>query len=278
MMSIRIKSILTVTIASILGTSFLWVFNIYYVLRDWSLFWDGFATFFAIVLFLVIATALVVFYFFKPISASEIKFSNNETLSNEEDKKLMKAMSSMPLLIILINIVGFFVGPVSKHIIAAIGAGNNPFNLTLLTSVIFSVSIGFYIAFIEIRLLEAHFQFLHMHRGNESTLLDQRKFTWAGRQFLLGMTILTITFGLFFSAGKGYLSEELLAPSKMDGISSASQTEDFRVQAWSKALQGEILDLNESSPEVRARLSEYVLKMGLLGLIVLAVCRVDKPS
>ena len=205
-MTIRVKSIITVSLASFLGTAFLWIFNIYYVLKDWSLFWDGFIIFFIIVLVLVISATIIILNRFKIIKIAEINLNNKKRLTIEEDINLKKALATMPLMISLINVVGFFLGPVIKHVLTALSAGINPLNLTLITSIIYSVSIGIYIAFIEIRLMEGFFQTVQLSKGEESINLKNREHSWSKRQYILGLTISAITFGLMFPAGKGFLS------------------------------------------------------------------------
>jgi methyl-accepting chemotaxis protein len=267
-MSIRVKSLLTVAVVSLLGTAFLWNFNIFYVLRDWSAYRDGLSFFLLIVLVLVAAASAVIWVAFLPVSRAEKKMKSGEILDAGEDRAAGKAMNRMPVIIIVVNVAGFFIGPTAKHMASALVAGQNPLTGALLTSIFYSVGIGFYIAFVEIRLLEGYFFPIQHKRGRQD--IDQiNRSRWGIRQMLLGMTIFFLAFGLFYSAGRGYLREELLAPAQIDSVTAASESTDYRVNLWNRALEGETLSLSESSPEIAWRLEEYLLKMGLLGVIIL---------
>ncbi len=268
-MTIRGKSITAVAVSSLAGTTFLWVFNIFYVLRDWSLFWDGFSLFMGIVAALVAAASLVLFFFFRTIVQAEKVLMISHSLEPEEGEALDRKVRRLPLVISLINLVGFFLGPLLKQLMTALAAGSNPFNLGLLTSILYSVSIGFYVSFIEIRLLESFLHTLQLKR-NRSRFSEKDRKSWKSRQMLMGFSILTLAFGLFFSAGKGYLTQELLAPAALDGVTSASETHDARSVYWSAALEGNAPDLTENDPYIMARQGEFYLKMFLLGLVVSA--------
>jgi methyl-accepting chemotaxis protein len=267
-MSIRLKTIMVISVASIAGTSFLWNFNIFYVVRNWSLYWDGFSVFFGIALSLILLADIVVFLVFRPVAAAEKRHNAGRKLTEAEDESFEKSVGKMPLIVSMVNIFGFFLGPLSKRIISTLVMGENPLSIGLLTSVIFSVAIGVYIAFIEIRMIEGYLTPLQLNRDRRS-IDGLKKKRWSGSQFLLGFTLFFLAFGLFFSAGKGYLTEELLAPSRVDVVSSASETTDIRSELWSRALSGEKVELDEMHPDVSGRLWEYVFKMGLLGFIIM---------
>lgn len=213
-MSVRLKTIITFSVASTLGTVFLWVFNIFYVIRNWGLFWDGLALFFTIVAALIIVSDVIIWFLFKPASAAEKKIRAGESFTSEENLGLDKVFGKMPAVIFITNGIGYLIGPLIKRIASALVAGDNPFNLSTLSTVIYSIAIGLYIAFIEIRLIEGYFLPLQIAQGRKSTD-SMPELKWASRQTSLVVTILILVFGLFFSAGQGYLLEELYAPGRI---------------------------------------------------------------
>ena len=235
-MSVRIKTIITITAASLIGTIFLWNFNIFYVLRNWGLYWEGLGTFYIIVGALIITTDIAVWFIFRRIAAIEQKCDSDGKMNEEDNQELLNVLRKVPRIIISVNIIGFFLGPLIKRILTAVGSGESPLNLSTLSSIIFSVSIGVYVAFIEIRLIERYFQPLQMKMGRKSVDNMVSK-SWASRQAMLVATVFILVFGLFFSAGMGYLLEELLAPgnlpdvqasaagaaSEVDGVSAGSE-------------------------------------------------------
>ena len=314
-MSIRLKTIITFSIASIFGTSFLWTFNIFYVLRNWGLFWDGLVVFASIVAGLIIVSDIIIWFTFRASKTIERRISDGEELDDGDNAALDGLLWKMPVIIFATNSVGYFIGPLLKRIMSAIVQGGNPWNLSTITTVVYSVSIGVYIAFIEIRLIERFLQPLLIARGRIS-IEGMKRRSWSKRQHTLVVTILLLVFGLFFSAGQGYLLEELFAPIRLsyentgtdavttasgqvtevaadevsaasdaaeqageddypgeevDSVSAASRTNSDRIELWERALNGEVLSINENDPEIRGRLAEYTIKMLLLGLIAAAL-------
>jgi len=255
---------------TILGTVFLWNFNILYVLRDWSHYTAGLQAFITVVVILLSAASLIFWIQLKPVGLADSLFRRGESLSEDQDKALGRSISRMPLVISLVSVVGFFLGPIMRIVGGAIATGEPVLPITLFTSILFSVSIGAYVAFLEIRLIEGFFHPLQLKRGRVSIEQTSRH-KWSQRQLILGMTLLMLTFGLFFSAGMGYLKEELTAPALVDGVSSASESVDFRTDLWRRALEGETLSLDERNPAIGLRMREFLLKMGLLGLITLVL-------
>ena len=268
-MTIRGKSIASVVFTSLGGTAFLWVFNIFYVLRNWSLFFDGLAVFAAVVIGLMIVVSLGVGRFLKPLLEAEDQMNSTGILTGETDKQLDRIIKRLPIVITLVNGIAFFLVPLLKHLISRLAIGENPFNFGMFTSILYSVSIGVYVVFIESRLTEIYLHPLKMAR-RRSFLDEENRKKWLLRQLLLSFTILILAFGLFFSAGKGYLTEELLAPSRMDALSGASDAHDARSGYWASALEGSRVNLTENSPYILARQGEYTLKMFILAMIVTA--------
>jgi len=269
-MSIRFKSVLTMVLGALLGTIFLWNFNIFYVLRDWSIYFDGLVTFIFIVITLVIISSIIMWRVFKPIAQAELLFKEGQSLSKEEDKAVSRAMQRMPLIISLIGVVGFLIGPIMKRVAAAAMEGTPVISFGLLTSIVYSVAIGVYTSFLEIRLIEGYFYQIQQNRKRTSIEQTKQR-SWKNRQLLMGFNIMFLSIALFFSSGIGYLEEELLAPGEIDAVSAASENTDYRVDLWTRALQGENLELDQHHPAIAGRLAEYCLKMFILAVIVLAL-------
>jgi methyl-accepting chemotaxis protein len=266
-MSVRTKTLLTVIILSYLGTFFQWNFNIFYIQRNWSLYFDGMGSFLLIVTALVVLAVVILFLAMRHVQRAEKLIRSGTSLSSDESDRLDKGFHQVPLIILGVNIFGFFIGPIAQHSVTALAAGEPLFTVALITTVIYSLGIGLYVLFVEIRLFERYRMNLQMLRG-ETRLRSYRPNGWSRRQFALGLTIIVFTFSLMYASGMGYLREELLAPAGVDAWSAASETADVRTQLWTRALEGTPLELTESSPEILPRMLEYVGKMTLLGLII----------
>lgn len=267
-MSVRIKAVGTMIGISILGTVFLWNFNIFFVLRDWSIYGEGLLAFLLVVISLLLSAGIIFWRQLKAVAVADSLFRRGDKLSPDQDRELGRSISRMPLVVSLISVVGFFIGPVMKNVAGTLVSGEAVYPLTLMTTIIYSVSIGAYVAFLEIRLIEGYLHPLQLKRARSSIDQTTRR-KWAHRQIVLGGTLIILVFGLFFSAGMGYLREEMTAPARLDGITAASENQDYRVELWTSALEGDALELDESHPAIALRMKEYFLKMGSLGLFSL---------
>ena len=217
-MSLRIKTSITFSVVAILGAFLLWFFNIFYVLRDWSILWDGFGLFTGVVAGLVVISDIIIWFLMKPATGFERKLRAGEDLSDEDKASLDEIFRKTPLLLIVVTAIGFLLWPLLTRIVLPLSMGENPFNLITFTTVIYTSAIGVFTGFLEIRLVELFFHPLKLAQKKQ-TIKGMKKQSWAFRQFALVQTIFIMVFGLFFSAGQGYLMEELVAPGEL-GFSS----------------------------------------------------------
>ena len=214
-MSTRIKSIITFSIVSILGAVLLWMFNIFYVQRDWSIIWNGFGLFALTVIVLIAVSDIIIWIILVPLVRAEKKIISGDELLERDIHSLEGVFSRTPVLILAANLIGYLLWPVINKLLPALSGTGSPFTLAALTSLLYSMSIGLFSAFIETRLLELYFQPLKLSRKKQS-IDGMKQKSWSKHQFLLVQTIFILVFGLFFSAGQGYLLEELLAPARLE--------------------------------------------------------------
>jgi methyl-accepting chemotaxis protein len=266
-MSVRLKTLLSIFALSYLGTFFQWNFNVFYIERNWGLYFDGFGRFLIIVTSLVVLSEIILFFAMRHIVSAEKALSAGQKLDHLASLRLDRSLSRVTIIIVALNAVGFFVGPLTTHILNAISQGRPGFSVDLGTTLLYSLAIGSYVLFLELRLYE-RFRNRLQHLRGETRIRNYRPRGWQRRQFALGLTIVAFSFGLMYAAGMGYLREELLAPGGVDAWSGATEAVDVRTELWRQALEGNAPQLNENSPEVLPRMLEYLGKMGLLGLII----------
>ncbi len=269
-MSVRSKTLLSIIVLSYLGAFFQWNFNIFYIQRNWSLYWEGFGSFIIIVTALLVTAVGYIFFFMRGIGAAEKALKSGEAIDADADRRLDRAIKTVPVIILVVNLIAFFIGPVTQSTIRALGSGEPVISANLLTTIIYSFSVGLYVLFLEIRLFERFRIPLQRLRGATS-LNEFKPNGWRRRQFALGFTVVIFAFGLLYAAGMGYLREELLAPGGIDAWSAASESVDYRVELWRSAIEGNPPVLTVNSPQIVPRLTEYIWKMLVLGLIIAAL-------
>ncbi|AHC15975.1 methyl-accepting chemotaxis protein [Salinispira pacifica] len=269
-MSIRWKTILAVATVSYISTFLQWNFSIFYVQRDWSIYFHQFGTFQLIVTALVVAASIVLFFAMAGISSAERRLKRGDLLDSFEEIRLDRLLNRVPGILAVVNVLGFLVGPAAQYAVRVSAQGQPFFSFDLLTILVYSASFGFYVLFVELRLFERYS--LTLHRLRRRTHLDHhRKNAWEKRQFMMAMTIIVFATGLLLASGMGYLEEELLAPGEVDAGSAATEVADYRMELWEQALEGNAPDLTINSPRLRPRLTEFFGKMFLLAGIITAM-------
>lgn len=266
-MTIRFKTILMYAALSFSGAAFFWLIDVLYIQRDWSRMSSGlglYATWVGLVIVLTIVFLLL-------ILAKAMKYeklAKSGDLPDQAQLKLIDA-SVRPISWVLIggNIVMLVLLPSIDHLLNSASRQLNPWNIDLLTRFIGATAVTSMVSFLEIRMFERFWMALQL-LFKRSIVDGRTKRRWVSRQFTMGFIVFAFSFGLLFSSGMGYLKEELLAPGQVDGVSSASQHSDYRVELWQQALDGGNVQLDVTSPEIRHRIREYVLKTLALGAII----------
>ena len=72
-MGLRLKTILSLVFISFLGTVFLWLFHIFYVLRNWALLTQNIDRFLINVVLLLSVSSLILYFLSSPLAKAEKK-------------------------------------------------------------------------------------------------------------------------------------------------------------------------------------------------------------
>ncbi|MBN2658156.1 MAG: methyl-accepting chemotaxis protein [Spirochaetales bacterium] len=266
--SFRFFILLNFVVTDLIGTALLWSFSIFYILRDYSRFAENLPTFASIVFILILIVALILGFRLTPLVGEAGILQSGNRPDRETREKTNKVISSLPLIFMGANITGFFIGPVIQYVIKSLTLGLPFLGFDLLSAILYSTGIGLGVTVIQMRITDRILFSFEMER--KLYLIEKSRPDWARRQYIIGFSIFYICFTLFTTAGLSYLKEEMYAPSRVDATSGASEHMDYRVRFWSAALEGKAPLLNDHTPELAVRLNEFYLKMGLLGVLIVA--------
>ncbi len=245
LMSIRTKTIGTLVLVSLAGVAFLWNFNIFFVLRDWSRYTDSLPLFLANTGVLIAVASAVLFVQTAPLS--RLERSPGEKLGDSDSvREIGKRLSRVVRTFLAVNGIGFFLGPLLQHVARGMLKGDPVFGLGLYVSLVYSTAIGLYAALIEIRLMERYTLPL-IERGNQTRLSGKAAASIITRQFQIGGVLVYLAFALLFSAGYGFLTGHAALSGGLDAESSATVQEETDI------------------------VGEFAVKMTLLGISVAAL-------
>lgn len=244
-MNIRTKIIGTLVLVSIAGVIFLWNFNIFFVLRDWSRYTDGLRLFLVNVGVLIGTASLILFFQTAPLSRME-RATREKGEGTADLHAIGTRLSRIMKTFLGVNAIGFFLGPLLQHVARGIISGDPVFNLGLYVSLIYSTAIGLYAALIEIRLIERYTLPL-IERCNLTHLSGKTSRSIITRQFQIGGVLVFLSFALLFSAGYGFLTGHAAFVGGLDAESAATALAENDISG------------------------EFAFKMTLLGLAVVAL-------
>src|SRR3972149_7703815 len=105
---LRLKINLIITLTAVFFVSFMWIFNTEMVFRNWTRAIKDLPIFIGIVAGIIVIALSIVFYMLKPLVGFLKKIEAKSTPDNEERIKALKAMVRLPMIIILLNVFGFF--------------------------------------------------------------------------------------------------------------------------------------------------------------------------
>lgn len=154
MKSIRLKIFTIMYGVSLLSMLFMQFFTEFFLNRNTEEKGSTFFLVFIVLTILVGIASVILYVLLKPFTESIKKIETGKAIDEIEKKQARRIISKVPSIIILLNIVGFFFGPIVSYIAMALAAGKT-FNIQEIISVLFlNVSIGFMSALQQILLID----------------------------------------------------------------------------------------------------------------------------
>ncbi len=196
MKSLRLKVILTYVIFSIFILILMRLFHGIMVLYRPTYIFEGLNTFIPVVLVIMISSALYLWIVGAPLD-------NGKFSTGEDRNKLISIISKIPKVIMLVNLFGFFIGPIV--IISLKLKGESLFQAVHIITILFNVGFGMFAALFEIKLIDIFLQ-KQKEEFNIFFITDDSKTTSSSNKLILAVIIgVYLAIMLMIAAIVGYL-------------------------------------------------------------------------
>ncbi len=205
MKSIRLKTILFFTLISLGAISLMRLFHGIYVLYSWDYILSELTLFSIICGSLILTSSAALLIIGRPLDIGRKKLSTGEALDQKLQEKILSRLKSYPILVLIINILGFLLGPLANFGLKGYSLVET---ITILTT-LYNVGIGMVAALLEIQVIHliilpftAMLQIRQIKAQHLKKALTNRSRTI--------LTVLAVSFFVFFltlAAGYGTLEE-----------------------------------------------------------------------
>ncbi|MBN2531692.1 MAG: hypothetical protein JXB88_02310 [Spirochaetales bacterium] len=139
---LRTKNILILTIVSIIMVSGMWIFNNLFVLRDPAMITSGLGIFIIIVVILIGIASIIIYSLLTPVVKILKIIEENGNPDNDSRWRARRRIKHIPLVFIIVNVCGFFLGPVSMMIVRQFTVNHTFFTLINILTIFYNVCIG----------------------------------------------------------------------------------------------------------------------------------------
>jgi methyl-accepting chemotaxis protein len=140
--NVRIKIILIMVLVSIIMTSGMWIFNNLFVLRAQGQLTSGLYIFIPIVIVLISIASLIIYSVLAPVVKILQIIEENGNPDMNSRWLARRRITYIPLIFIVVNLCGFFLGPVSMMVVRVITAGQPFFTLLNILTIVYNICIG----------------------------------------------------------------------------------------------------------------------------------------
>jgi methyl-accepting chemotaxis protein len=266
-MSLRWKSITALAVVTIIGSTFLRVFRDVFVFRSFERTTEGLATYAGIVFGLMIITSIILYFWLTPADEYYESVQKGKEIKPGAREKAIRRVSSVTFVIILVNVIGFIIGPIVYQARFAAAGGFDFFSSYLWISLLFSFSIGLICGIAELQIIES--STIQFKIALDARVLDKKvnRMPIGGQNLFLTMSVFLFTFGLTAAANIGYYHEEI----RME----QSVVRGEPVPEWYHELRAEITGENDMAlhnPVLGGRLMRILLELfGLAALLMIFV-------
>ena len=252
--NLRLKIISILAVVSIIMVCGMWVFNNLYVVRDITKITDNLHIFILIVVLLIFIGSVILFKMTKPLVITLKKIENNTSVNYEERIAARKIINRLPIVIIMINVFGFIIGPNAMMITRAITNNQPYFTIMNFLTILYNTTIGLVSALEQISLfnivLTKPKMSLEIHDFNEFEKKKGTHISLRAKNILLPIALVLMISLMIGVAGWGYYNEE-------SNHSISSKLIDSKTESYSKDLHNQ-------------KQMTYIIQMGILfGMLLL---------
>lgn len=263
------KIVGVIWVVSLLALALMWINHTAFLGRDMSQITSGLSIFLIIVFAILIAASAYVLVRLRPLVPILVAADSGQDVSEADNLAARRLIAAIPRIIIGVQLLGFFVGPLISSFVRSLGEGGSFLNLQTLMTLLESVSIGVLAALLEVNIIN-YMLIGPIEKLSSHAFPPGQAVTPAPRRAVV-ITIATAFFAvaLIGTAGFGYVREILLLPiaSIAGGVDHVSPQS---VQAYSEATAAaQAGSVSEMAAFARQKLGFFLAEFALLAVIVL---------
>jgi len=148
--SIRLSVIAVIVLVAVFFVAFMWVFNTVYVQKDWQRSISTLPSFAGVVILILAAACIIIFIRLRILVDCLEKIKQGKGVELYARLQARKVIVQLPLIIILVNVFGFFIGPPAQMAVGYFLRGDPFFTDTNMLICFYNVMIGFVCALVVI--------------------------------------------------------------------------------------------------------------------------------
>ena len=212
---------------SLIALTFMWINHTAFLGRDMGQITTGLSTFIIIVFVILTVASAYVFVRLRPLVGILVDVESGRVATDEDRTAARRLIAAIPRIIIGVQVLGFFVGPLVSALVRALTSGGTFVSLQTLLTVLESVAIGTLAALLEVNLV--NFMLIDPIETLQShSFPGGQRVTPAPRRAVV-ITVASAVFAVILigTAGFGYVRELVYLPiaaqtGSMDYVSPGS--------------------------------------------------------
>ncbi|MBN1646464.1 MAG: hypothetical protein JW874_00405 [Spirochaetales bacterium] len=181
------------------------LFHAAYIEREFATIWGRFGSFVAIITVISAVAAIVIFITMRPVNATLKRIRENSSVTGEERTRARSAISSLTLIIIGLNIVGYIIGPAIRTFSGLKEGIYTPLKIVITMG--YDISLGlvastFQISWLNIVTMQAKKSLRFYYYDDKQRGLNVRS-----RQVLFAMSSVLFAACFILAAGWGFVDQ-----------------------------------------------------------------------
>jgi methyl-accepting chemotaxis protein len=140
---LRLKINFILTVVATTFVSLLWFFNTEIVYHDWARAIREFPMLFTIVVILMTVACIILYFLLTPLVRCLKKIEQGESAEQNGRLGAFQSMVRLPLVIIMVSVIGFFLGPIGTILPRTLVYGEPFFAANNMLTIFYSMTIGF---------------------------------------------------------------------------------------------------------------------------------------
>lgn len=254
--NLRAKIILIMIFVSLIMVSGMWVFNNLFVARDPAGLTSRLHIFVIIVIILISIASWIMYSILTPVVKILRTIEENGNPDNHSRWLARNKIKYVPLVFIVLNVCGFFIGPVSMMVVRLITENQEFFNFINMLTIFYNVFIGLVSSLEQIALSEIVLagpkEILGIYEFSDKTGKEKGELSLFVKNIIVPIALVLMITSMIGVAGWAYYRDATSPPVISDPA-------------------GESLSENDQTDVHIKKQADYILNMGFVFFILIAL-------